>query len=120
LHCEEIAGGDAGSGLPRLASGLYGTGFVRHPDRNRLLDRRHKDLAIAGIAGVGIPLDGFDNLLDHFVGDNHLQFGFLYILNCTFRNGIHGTDGLCPAKTANIGDGNARQPRNHLESFHHP
>src|SRR5581483_4227409 len=78
-----------------------------------------KDLAIAGIASVGAPLNGLDNLLGHLVGNYHFEFGLLYILNCVFRNSIRGTDRLRATKTPNIRHGHARQTRNQLQGFHH-
>jgi hypothetical protein len=40
---------------------------------DRLLDRRHEDLAVADLAGVGRALDRLHGLV-RAVGDNHLSF----------------------------------------------
>ena len=63
-----VSCGTSGPQSDRACAMLSGT------DAHHVIHLVDKNLAIAGIAGVGVPLDGLHNLLGHFVGDDYFQF----------------------------------------------
>src|SRR5215831_19702036 len=65
-----------------IASGLAGA------DADRLLHRRHEDLAIADPAGLGGFLDGFERLGEHLLAEHNLEFHFGQEIDDVFRAAV--------------------------------
>src|SRR5580704_6578318 len=79
-------------------------------DANRLLDRRHKDLAVADLPGLGGRADGFDRLLGEIGGDSDLEPDLGQEVHGIFGAAIDFHMALLAAVAFDLGHGHAVHP----------
>src|SRR5262245_54292339 len=84
-------------------------GFARFAgaDADDLLDRGHEDLAVADLAGARGLDDRVDRLLDHAVGNHHLDLDLGKEVDDVLGSAIELRMALLPAETLDLGDGEA-------------
>src|SRR5512145_2377004 len=88
-------------GLQRFGADFAGA------DADRLLERKHEDLAVADLAGVGRFLDRLDHLLQQVVLDRHLDLDLGQEVDDVLRAPVQLGVAFLPAEALDLGDGDA-------------
>ena len=86
-------------GLERLNAGFAGS------NAHDLFNRRHKNLAVTNLAGACGTFDGFDDLVNQFVGNGGLDLDLGQEVNDVFRAAIQLGVSFLTAKAFDFSDG---------------